>query len=104
MQMNRTRLSSTGAHGRFRDYLKEQLKDPAFRKAYEEEGIYAEVAIQIARLRTQKRLTQRALAKRLRTSQQTISRLESPRNGSLSLQTLVKLAHALGKEVRVQFV
>ncbi len=32
------------------------------------------------------------------------SSLESPRNGSLSLQTLVKLAHALGKEVKVQFV
>ena len=36
--------------------------------------------------------------------QQTISRLESPRNGSLSLRTLVRIAHALGKEVRVQFV
>ena len=89
---------------RFRDYLKEQLKDPVFRNAYEEEGIYAELAIQVARLRVQKRLTQRALARRLHTSQQTISRLESPRNGSLSLRTLVKLAHALGKEVKVQFV
>jgi len=27
---------------RVRDYLKEQLKDPAFRNAYEEEGIYAD--------------------------------------------------------------
>jgi len=89
---------------RFRDYLKEQLKDPAVREAYEEEGIYAELAIQVARLRIQKRLTQRALAKQLHTSQQTISRLESPRNGSLSLRTLVKLAHVLGKEVKVQFV
>ena len=89
---------------RFQDYLKEQLKASAFRKAYEEEGLYAELAIQIARLRTQKHLTQQALAKRLRTSQQTVSRLESPRNGSLSLRTLVKLAHALGKEVKVQFV
>ena len=89
---------------RFQDYLKEQLKDSAFRKAYEEESIYAELAIQVARLRIQKRLTQRALARRLHTSQQTISRLDSPRNGSLSLRTLVKLAHALGKEVKVQFV
>ena len=39
---------------RFQDYLKEQLKDPAFRKAYEEEGIYTELAIQIARLRPRK--------------------------------------------------
>ena len=101
---HKSRNGSLKGGRRFRDYLKEQLKDPAFRDAYEEEGIYAELAIQAARLRIQKRLTQRALAKRLHTSQQTISRLESPRNGSLSLRTLVKLAHALGKEVKVQFV
>ena len=89
---------------RFHDYLKEQLKDPAFRKAYEEEGFFVELAIQIAHLRQRKGFTQRQLAKRLHTSQQTISRLESPRNGSLSLRTLVRIAHALGKEIKVQFV
>ena len=89
---------------RFQDYLKEQLKDPAFREAYEEEGLFVELAIQVAHLRQKQGLTQRQLAKRLRTSQQTVSRLESPKNGSLSLRTLVKLAHALGKEVKVQFV
>jgi len=30
---------------RFQDYLKEQLQDPAFREAYEEEGVYAELAL-----------------------------------------------------------
>ena len=89
---------------RFRDYLNEQLSDPAVRKAYEEEGLFVELAIQIVRLREQRGLSQRELAHRLQTSQQTISRLESPHNGSLSLRTLVKLAHALGKNVRVQFV
>ena len=89
---------------RFRDYLKEQLKDPAVREAYEEEGLFVELAIQIAHLRQRKGFTQRQLAKRLHTSQQTISRLESPRNGSLSLRTLVRIAHALGKEIKVQFV
>ena len=68
---------------RFRDYLKEQLKDEAFRRAYEEEGVYVELAIQIARLRSHKGWSQRELAKRLHTSQQMISRIESPRNGSL---------------------
>ena len=89
---------------RFQDYLNKQLKDPAFRKAYEEAGIYAELALQIARLRSQRGLSQRALARRLHTSQQMISRIEDPHNGSLSLQTLLKLAHALGKELKVQFV
>ena len=89
---------------RFQDYLKEQLKNETFRRAYEEEGVYAELAIQIARLRITKGWNQRTLAKRLHTSQQMISRIESPRNGSLSLRTLVKLAHALGKELKVQLV
>ena len=89
---------------RFRDYLAEQLKDPAVRKHYEEEGVFVELAIQIARLRTQRGLSQRELARRLRTSQQTISRLESPRNGSLSLRTLLKLAHVFGKDLKVQLV
>ena len=88
----------------FRDDLQERLKDPAFREAYEEEGLFVELAIRVAHLWQQRRLTQRQLAKRLHTSQQTVSRLESPKNGSLSLRTLVKLAHVLGKEVKVQFV
>lgn len=89
---------------RFHDYLHEQLRHAAVRKAYEEEGLFVELAIHIARLREQQGLSQRDLAHRLHTSQQTISRLESPHNASLSLRTLVKLAHALGKELKVQFV
>ena len=88
----------------FQDFLKEQLKDPVVRQAYEEEGPFVELAIQVAHLRQQKGLTQRQLAKRLHTSQQTVSRLESPKNGSLSLRTIMKLARALGKDVKVQFV
>ena len=89
---------------KFQDYLKKRLKDEEFRKGYEEEGVYAQLAIQIARLRIRRKLSQKRLARLLHTSQQTISRLEDPQNTSYSLQTLVKLAHALGKELRVQFV
>lgn len=101
---HKSRNGSLKSGRRFRDYLKEQLKHPAVREAYEEEGLFVELAIQIGHLRQRKGLSQRALARRLHTSQQTVSRFESPRNGSLSLRTLVKLAHALGKEVKVQFV
>lgn len=89
---------------RFQDYLKGQLKDEEFRKGFEEEGVYAQLAIQIARLRTRKKLSQKRLARLLHTSQQTVSRLEDPSNTSYSLRSLVKLAHALGKELKVQFV
>ncbi len=101
---HKNRNGSPKSGRRFRDYLKEQLKDHAVRKAYEEERLFVELAIQIGHLRQQKGLSQQALAKRLHTSQQMISRLESPQNGSLSLRTLVKLARALGREVKIQFV
>ena len=89
---------------RFQDYLKEQLKNKEVRQAYEDEGVYIEVAMQIARLRAQKRLSQKRLAKLLHTTQQNVSRLEDPENASCSLKTLVRLARALGKELKVQFV
>lgn len=89
---------------RFKDYLKGQLKDEEFRKGFEEEGVYAQLAVQIARIRSRKKLSQKQLARLLHTSQQTVSRLEGPRNTSYSLRTLIKLAHALGKELKVQFV
>ena len=68
------------------------------------ERVFVELAIQSARLREQNSLSQREFARRLHTSQQTISKLESPHNESLSLHSLMKLAHAIGKELKVFFI
>lgn len=89
---------------RFEDYLKKQLRNKEFKQAFDEEGVYAEVAIQIAQLRAKNGFSQKRLAHLLHTSQQMISRLEDPHNTSYSLKTLVRLAHALGKELKIQFV
>jgi DNA-binding transcriptional regulator YiaG len=89
---------------KFKDYLKEELKNPEFKKAFEEEEIYASLAIQIAKIRQKKKLTQAELAKRLHTTQQTVSRLEDIHNQSYSLRTLVELARALNKHLEVEFV
>ncbi len=89
---------------RFRDRLKEDSKDRAFRKAFDEEEVYASLAIQIAKIRQRKKLTQRELARRLHTSQQMVSRLEDVEDRSYSLKTLVKVAHALGKQLKVELV
>ncbi|MBU4511550.1 helix-turn-helix domain-containing protein [bacterium] len=88
---------------KFKDYLKEELKDPEFYEAFEEEEVYASLAIQIAKIRQKEKLTQKELAKRLHTTQQTISRLEDIHNKSYSLQTLIKLARILDKRVSVEF-
>lgn len=89
---------------RFRDRLEEDLKDPEFRRAFDEEEIYASLAIQIAKIRQKKRLTQQELAKRLHTTQQTVSRLEDIHNKSYSLGTLIKLADVLDKQLKVELV
>ena len=89
---------------KFKDYLKEELKDAEFKKSFNEEEIYAAIAIKIAKIRQESKLTQKELASRLRTTQQTISRLEDARNKSYSLRTLVEIAQAFGRQLRVEFV
>ena len=88
---------------KFRDRLREELKNPEFKKAFDEEEVYAKLAIQIARLREEQGLSQKDLARRLHTSQQMISRLEDPHNRSFSLNTLMKLAEALHKRLDIGF-
>lgn len=89
---------------RFKDRLKKDLRDPEFRKAFDEEEVCTSLAIQIAKIRQKKDLTQQELAKRLQTTQQTISRLEDINNRSLSLKTLIKVAHVLDKRLKVELV
>ncbi|MGQ0542398.1 MAG: helix-turn-helix domain-containing protein [Blastocatellia bacterium] len=57
----------------------------------------------LARLRQKAGLSQKELARRLNTSQQRISRLESPGYEGHSLANLRRVAHALNARVRVTF-
>src|SRR6266446_2702772 len=84
-------------------YLEEQLKDPAFAARFERAGEAWDVALQIAALRQQAGLSQKDLAKLLRTSQQQISRLESPSYEGHSLSMLRRVADALHARVRIAF-
>jgi transcriptional regulator with XRE-family HTH domain len=72
----------------FDRYLKEQLADPAFARRFERAGEAWDVALQIAALRQRAGLSQRELAKRVKTSQQQICRLESPGYEGHSLSML----------------
>lgn len=87
----------------FDRYLEEQLKDPAFAWRFKRAGEAWDVALQIAALRQQAGLSQRDLAKLLKTSQQQISRLESPGYEGHSLSMLRRVAEALHARVRVTF-
>jgi DNA-binding XRE family transcriptional regulator len=86
----------------FDRYLDEQLKDPAFAARFKEAGEAWDVAMQLATLRKESGLSQKELARCVGTSQQQISRLESPSYEGHSLSMLRRVAEVLGASVRVQ--
>src|SRR3989442_11067992 len=87
----------------FDRYLDKQLKVPAFAARFEQAGEAWDVALQLAALRQQAGLSQKELARRLKTSQQHISRLESPGYEGHSLANLRRVAGVLKARVRVVF-
>ena len=84
-------------------HLEEQLRDPVFAERFKRAGEAWDVALQIAALREQAGLSQKQLARRLKTSQQQISRLESPDYEGHSLANLRRVAQVLHARVRVVF-
>ncbi len=83
-------------------YLKEQLKDQDFAERFEKAGEAWDVALKLASLRKASGLSQKQLAKRVGTSQQQISRLESPSYEGHSLSMLRRVAEVLGATVHVE--
>lgn len=86
----------------FDKYLETQLKDQDFTERFKKAGNAWEIAMQIADLRKEAGLSQKELAQRLGTSQQQISRLESPSYEGHSLSMLRRVAEVLGATVQVK--
>jgi len=84
-------------------YLDEQMKDQTFAERFERAGKAWDIALQIAALRKKAGLSQNELAGKLHTSQQQISRLESPSYEGHSLSMLRRVAHALDAELKISF-
>jgi len=83
-------------------YLEEQLKSPDFAEKFRKAGEAWDIAIQLVSLRKKSGLSQKELAKRVGTSQQQISRLESPSYEGHSLSMLRRVAEILGATVHVE--
>ena len=95
-------MKRTGKWRRFEDRLKEDLRDPEFRRAFEKERKRLRIALQMAEIRRKKKLSQKDLARRMGTSQQVISRLESGAYNGYTLRTLEKFAKATGSRLVVE--
>lgn len=83
--------------------LKGELKDPEFRKVWEEGEADYQLGRQIIQARIDRKISQRELAKRANTTQAVISRIES-QDVSTTLQMATRIARALGKTLRISFV
>ena len=86
---------------KFEPDLNEALrKDKKFELAYEIETAKLKTAEKLAELRERIGLTQGELAKRMRVSQQLVSRIESG-SDNISLETLIKFFNILGVHLRI---
>ncbi len=83
-------------------YLEEQLRDADFVERFRKAGEAWDVALKLASLRKASGLSQKELAKRIGTSQQQISRLESPSYEGHSLSMLRRVADVLGASIHIE--
>ena len=84
----------------FDDFLKEQ-------GVYEEvtaKAIKRVIARQLAAVMRENGLTKSMLARHMRTSRAQLDRLLDPDNDSVTLGTLTRAAHAVGRNLRIELV
>jgi len=101
MKSDRTAPRANVLPFNYRDDLNQRLQDPDFAEAYEAAHERASLGLRIATLRASRGMTQAELAARVNTTQSVISRYESADYVNYRLETLRRLAHALGGELRV---
>ena len=85
------------------DFLNEQLKDPEFKKEYDDLQPEFDVVRAIVEARTSQNLTQKQLSERTGINQADISKLENgTRNPSINL--LKRLADGMDMMLKIEFV
>lgn len=83
-------------------YKQKLLKDPEFRKLYEESQPEFEITKAIIRARIERKMTQKELARRMHTTQSVISRVEQA-GTSPSIYFLKRMAKALNASLQISF-
>ena len=83
----------------FRDHLNEELKDPEFKKLYEEESRLLRLGYEITKAREQRGISQSELAQKSQVTQQQLSKIENGVN--CNLLTFIRVSSALGLNLTV---
>jgi len=84
------------------DHIKESLKNPEFKKAWEQSEAEYQVSRALIAARINRKFTQQQLAKKANTTQAVISRLENM-TANPSIGLLQKIAQALNLKFTIQF-
>jgi ribosome-binding protein aMBF1 (putative translation factor) len=87
---------------KLKDLKKRLLKNPEVRKAYDALEEEFALAAAVAKARMRAGLSQAELARRMKTTQSTVARLESGR-GRPSTRTLARFAKATGHRLTIRF-
>ena len=87
----------------FKNYLAQQMEDPAFAAEYEAQRPEYEAIRAVIAARLACNMTQKELAEKTGIRQSNISRIE---NGSASptIDTLARIAAGLGQQLKIDFV
>lgn len=86
----------------FKKYLEKKLKNPKFKKYYDEYGKQLEIAYAILQLRKREGLSQAELAKKIGTKQSDVARMEAGEQ-NFTTETLQRIASALHRNLKVIF-
>jgi transcriptional regulator with XRE-family HTH domain len=87
---------------RIRDLHKAWMKEPDYRREYDLLEEEFALASAVAKARRRAGLSQAELARRMKTTQSTVARLESGR-GRPSTRTLTRFAKATGHRLKISF-
>jgi len=83
----------------FRAHLKEELKDPEFKKLFEEEKRLLKLSYAIVEAREKSGMTQKELAQKSQVTQQQLSKIENGVN--CNMLTFIRVTSALGLGLNV---
>ncbi|MDR0442657.1 MAG: helix-turn-helix transcriptional regulator [Treponema sp.] len=78
----------------YKEHLAEEMKNPEFKRAFEEEKRLLELSYAITEAREKRGLTQKELAEKSRVTQQQLSKIENGVN--CNMLTFIKVSNALG--------
>ena len=81
-----------------------KMENPRFKVLYDEVSSEMNIGEQIAQIRHKAKMSQAELAKRVYTSRTAIARYESGNYNRFNVGTLVRIAKALHKKLKISYV